>query len=410
MTARQFAELFPGLKSPDAAAGAKAVYFDNAATSQRPAEVTDAMADASLHSNANIHRAVHSLAAKATDLYEASRDAAREFLNAASRQEIIFTSGATAAINLVAYSFSEQFIREGDEIITGEAEHHSNLVPWQIAAKRKGAIIKYLRCRQDGRYSPDDLAGMLTPRTKIVCIGHASNVLGILNPVREIVQICHSRGIIVLVDGAQGAVHSKVDVQSLGCDFYAFSAHKLYGPTGVGVLCGRKELLEQMPPWQSGGEMVGAVSLESTTFAPLPAKFEAGTQNFNAVAALAPALKIAAKSLDDKELNEEFEETRRYLYDALIKIDGLHLYGQTDNMEEKLPVFSFTIDGVHHEDVAILLDKMGVAVRSGQMCAEPLMTHFGVTGMLRASLLPYNTKEEAAYFVKCLEKAVKMLK
>jgi len=388
------------------------IYFDNAATSARPQVVIDALVEASTRCNANIHRAVHSLSVCATDLYEKSRDAARSFLNAASREEIIFTSGTTAAINLVAYSFCEQFVRPGDEIIVGEAEHHSNLVPWQMAASRHRAKVVWLRVKEGGRYDAADLEELISDKTRIVCVGHASNVLGIINPIAEFARICHNHNVPILVDGAQGAVHTRVDVQALDCDFYAFSAHKLYGPTGVGVLYGKKKWLEQMPPFMYGGEMVGTVSLEHTTFAPLPLKFEAGTQNFNAAAALSPALEYATKVFDDKALNDEFEATCSWLYDALVNFDGLHLYGICADhfTKDRLPVFSFTIDGVHHEDVAILLDKMGVAVRSGQMCAEPLMTHFGVTGMVRASLLPYNTLSQAQRFVECLSKAVGMLR
>ena len=406
MTVEQFREKFPILGMKDAK-GNPLVYLDNAATSQRPLEVVQAQQQAALEYNANIHRAVHSLSSKATDAYEASRDAAKSFLNAAFREEIIFTSGDTAAINLAARSFGEAFIREGDEIIIGEAEHHSNIVPWQQTAARQKARVVALRCEDDGSYSLERLKGLITEKTRIVCLAHASNVLGIVNDIRVVADICHAAGVPILVDGAQGAAHCPVDVQALGCDFYTFSAHKIYGPTGVGVLYGRKELLEQMPPFMSGGEMVGTVTLEKTTFAPLPMKFEAGTQNFNSVAALKPALEFARRTMEDEHLGESLEDTAQWLQDALMRIEGLRLYGTKG---QKLPVFSFTIEGVHHEDLSLLLDKMGVAVRSGQMCAEPLMNRFGVSGMLRASLLPYNTREEAEYFVKALLRAVKMLK
>jgi len=408
MNSAQFIELFPILGQR--IGGRKLVYFDNAATSQRPQSVVDRMNEVNLTANANIHRAVHTLAAKATDAYEASRDAAQKFLNAPSRKEIIFTSGATSAINLVAHSFSERFIGEGDEIIVGEAEHHSNIVPWQQAAKRRKAQVVYLRMDADGLYNIDDLETLITPKTRIVCIAHASNVLGVVNPIAKAAAICHAHGVPILVDGAQGVVHTKVDVQELGCDFYAFSAHKVYGPTGVGVLWGRSELLEKMPPFMCGGEMVGTVSLEGTTFAPLPMKFEAGTQNFANVAALKTALEIADNVLKDNELNNELEAVSEYIADHLERIEGLHLYGASLKGRQRFPIFSFTVDGAHHEDLAILLDKMGIAVRSGQMCAEPLMNHFGVTGMLRASLLPYNTMEEAEYFIQSLKKAIEMLR
>lgn len=410
MKAEDLRKYFPILE--DKVYGKSLIYFDNGATSQRPLSVVQAMEDMNLHHNANIHRAVHSLSSDATAAYEKARDAVKAFINAPAREEIIFTSGTTASINLVAYSFGEKFLKEGDEIILGENEHHSNIVPWQLLAERKSLKIKYLTTKNKGSYLPENLKSLLSPRTRLVCFNHASNVLGILNPVKEMVRICHEASVPVLVDGAQGAVHTKVDVQDLGCDFYAFSAHKIFGPTGVGVLYGRKELLEQMPPFLCGGEMVGTVTLDGTTYAPLPMKFEAGTQNFANVAALPQALELATMVLSDRELNEEMEQTKRYLYDALKAVPGLHLYGdpQEGEWERKLPIFSFTIDGVHHEDLAILLDKMGVAVRSGQMCAEPLMTACDTTGMLRVSLLQYNTLSEAQSFMKCLGKAVSMLK
>jgi len=404
MTAAELRSYFPILD------GRGIVYFDNAATAQRPLSVVEFMSKANLEHNANIHRAVHTLSAEATDAYEAARKAVVDFIGAASREEVVFTSGATAALNTVAYSFGEKFVGEGDEIIVGVAEHHSNLVPWQLLAERKGATVKYLGITPDGRYAPSELDALITPKTKIVCLTHASNVLGVVNPVEELAKIAHRHNVPILIDGSQGIVHKRVNVKALGCDFYAFSAHKLYGPTGVGVLYGKKEWLEKMPPFLSGGEMVGTVTLQGTTFAPLPAKFEAGTQNFINAAAIKPALELAAKILDDRELNEEQERVKKYIMTELDKIEGLRLYGNPGDGADKLPVFSFTIDGVHHEDLAILLDKMGVAVRSGQMCAEPLMTLCGTTGMLRASLLPYNTMAEAEKFITSLHRAVKMLK
>lgn len=411
MRTQQFIELFPILCGTEVN-GRPLVYLDNAATSQRPAAVVDKMSQMCLQGNANIHRAVHTLSSIATDAYEESRETARRFLNAASKEEIIFTSGTTAAINLVAYSFTERYVKAGDEIIVGEAEHHSNFVPWQLAAKGKGAKVVYLPMGDDGLYDLSELDSLINASTRLVCIGHASNVLGIVNPVREFASVCHAHGVPVLVDGAQGAAHQAVDVQDMDCDFYAFSAHKLFGPTGVGVLYGKRKYLEEMPPFMSGGEMVGTVSLEHTDFAALPYKFEAGTQNFNSVAALKPALELMESVLADKELRAEFETTKVWLYNALTAIPGLTMYGTVGDvpMECKLPVFSFTVEGEHHEDLAILLDKMGVAVRSGQMCAEPLMNHFGVTGMVRVSLMPYNTLQEAEYFVECLNRAIRMLK
>ena len=389
--------------------GKNLVYFDNAATSQRPQSVLDMWTRISAETNANIHRAVHHLADETTQAYEQARDVVKEFLNAEKREEIIFTSGTTAAINLVAFSFGEAFIKEGDEIVVTEAEHHSNIVPWQMLCKRKGAVLKVLPVDETGHLMVEKLDEILSDRTKIMAFTHISNVLGIINPVKEIIAKCHSKGIKVLVDGAQGSVHCKVDVQDLDCDFYVFSGHKLYAATGTGVLYGKKELLDAMPPYMGGGEMVGTVTFAETTYAPLPMKFEAGTQNFASTATFKPAIEFA-NLLNDKELVEEIDKIRDYLLEKLTSDSRIRLYGvPRGTNEEKIPLFSFTVEGVHHEDLALILDKMGVAVRSGQMCAEPLMTRFGVTGMLRASLAPYNTMQEAEYFVKCLNRAIDML-
>ena len=389
--------------------GKNLVYFDNAATSQRPQSVLDMWTRISAETNANIHRAVHHLADETTQAYEQARDVVKEFLNAEKREEIIFTSGTTAAINLVAFSFGEAFIKEGDEIVVTEAEHHSNIVPWQMLCKRKGAVLKVLPVDETGHLMVEKLDEILSDRTKIMAFTHISNVLGITNPVKEIIAKCHSKGIKVLVDGAQGSVHCKVDVQDLDCDFYVFSGHKLYAATGTGVLYGKKELLDAMPPYMGGGEMVGTVTFAETTYAPLPMKFEAGTQNFASTATFKPAIEFA-NLLNDKELVEEIDKIRDYLLEKLTSDSRIRLYGvPRGTNEEKIPLFSFTVEGVHHEDLALILDKMGVAVRSGQMCAEPLMTRFGVTGMLRASLAPYNTMQEAEYFVKCLNRAIDML-
>jgi cysteine desulfurase/selenocysteine lyase len=352
---------------------------------------------------------VHRLADEATQAYEGARDAVREFINAEFREEVIMTSGTTASINLVAFSFGEAFVSEGDEVIVSAVEHHSNIVPWQLMCERKGAVLKVLPVDDDGHLMVEKLPDLLTDRTKIVSISHISNVLGVLNPVKDIINICHSRGIPVLVDGAQGIVHCKVDVQDLDCDFYAFSGHKLYAATGTGVLYGKKKWLDAMPPYMGGGEMVGTVTFEKTTYAPLPMKFEAGTQNFASAATLKPAIEVANK-LNDNKLVENLDSIRDYLLDYFRKDERIRLYGvPRGTNEEKIPLFSFSVKGVHHEDLALILDKMGVAVRSGQMCAEPLMDRFGVTGMLRVSFAPYNTLEEAEYFVKCLNKAIEML-
>ena len=399
--------LFPALSRK--VHGKDLVYFDNAATSQRSQEVIDVWNRISIESNANIHRAVHRLADEATQAYEASRDAVKEFINAGLREEIVFTSGATAAVNLVAFSFGEAFVKEGDEVIVTEAEHHSNIVPWQMMCQRKGAVLKVLPVDESGHLMVDKLDDLLSEKTRIMAVTQISNVLGIINPVKEIIGKCHSRGVAVLVDGAQGVVHCKVDVQDLDCDFYVFSGHKMYAATGTGVLYGKKKWLEAMPPYMGGGEMVGTVTFAQTTYAPLPMKFEAGTQNFASTATLKPAVEFF-NLLNNNELKQYEANIRDYLLDVLLHDKRIRLYGvPRGTNDEKIPLFSFTVAGVHHEDLALILDKMGIAVRSGQMCAEPLMDRFGVTGMLRVSLAPYNTMEEAEYFVKCLNKAIDML-
>ena len=389
--------------------GKDLVYFDNAATSQRVQSVIDEWNRINAESNANIHRAVHRLADEATQAYEQARDAVKDFLNAAAREEVVFTSGTTAAVNLVAFSYGETFVSEGDEIIVTEAEHHSNIVPWQMMCRRKGAVLKVLPVDESGHLELDKLDDLISPKTKMMAVTHISNVLGIVNPVKDIISKCHERGVPVLVDGAQGAVHCKVDVQDLDCDFYVFSGHKLYAATGTGVLYGKKRWLDAMPPYMGGGEMVGTVTFEETTYAPLPMKFEAGTQNFASAATLKQAIEFI-NLLNDSKLEEYFNAVRDYLLDAFMSDGRIRLYGvPCGTNDEKIPLFSFTVDGVHHEDLALILDKMGIAVRSGQMCAEPLMDRYGVTGMLRVSVAPYNTMEEAVYFVKCLNKAIDML-
>ena len=387
--------------------GRPLVYLDNAATAQRPRSVVDCWTSLVSGANGNIHRAVHRLAGLATDAYEDTRRAVQAFLNASSPEEIVFTSGATAAVNLVAFSFGEAFVKEGDEILVSVAEHHSNIVPWQLLCERKIARLKVLDIHENGALAVESLEKQLSPRTKIVAITHISNVLGLVNPVREIVSICHQKGIPVLVDGAQGIVHEKVDVRALDCDFYVFSGHKLYAATGTGVLYGKRKWLEAMPPYMGGGEMIEHVSFEKTTFAPLPEKFEAGTQNFNAVPTLVPAMAFAKACREDETLQKQQRAILEYVYGQLTQNELLTLYGRP--IESKVPLFSFAVKGAHHEDLALILDKMGIAVRSGQMCAEPLMDRLGVTGLLRASFAPYNTMEEAEYFIKSLNKAVHML-
>lgn len=407
MDIQHIRNMFPSLSRK--VYGKDLVYFDNAATSQRVQTVLDEWNRISSESNANIHRAVHRLADEATQAYEGARDAVKEFLNAAGREEIIFTSGTTAAVNLVAFCYGEAFVKNGDEVIVTEAEHHSNIVPWQMMCKRKGAVLKVLPVDDSGHLMIEKLDEIITERTKIMAVTHISNVLGLINPVKEIIEKCHSRGVPVLVDGAQGAVHCKIDVQEMDCDFYVFSGHKLYAATGTGVLYGKRKWLDAMPPYMGGGEMVGTVSFKETTYAPLPMKYEAGTQNFASAATLKPALEFI-NLLNDNELIKYNDKIKDYLLDYFNNDPRIRLYGvPRGTSEEKIPLFSFTVQGVHHEDLALILDKMGVAVRSGQMCAEPVMDRFGVTGMLRASLAPYNTMEEAEYFVKCLNKAIDML-
>lgn len=407
MKINEIRSMFPGLSRK--VYGKDLVYLDNAATSQRGQSVIDLWNELTIHSNANIHRAVHRLADEATQAYEGARDAVCSFLNAEYREEIIFTSGTTASINLVAFSFGEAFVREGDEIIVTEAEHHSDIVPWQMMCDRKGAVLKVLPVDDNGRLMVEKLDEMLSSRTRLMAVSHVSNVLGLVNPVKEIASKCHSVGASVLVDGAQGAVHCRVDVRDLDCDFYVLSGHKLYAATGTGVLYGKKKLLQAMPPYMGGGEMVGTVTFEKTTYAPLPMKFEAGTQNFNSAATLKPAIELV-NLLNDNELIKNNQKITEYILTQLAEDKRITLYGvPRGTEEEKISLFSFTVEGVHHEDLALILDKMGIAVRSGQMCAEPLMTRFGVTGMLRASFAPYNTLEEAEYFIKCLNKAINML-
>lgn len=388
--------------------GKQLIYFDNAATSQRPQSVLDLWNRLSTQSNANIHRGIHRLSEEATAEYENTRDYVRQFLNAQHREEIVFTSGTTAAINLVAFSFGEAFVGEGDEVIVSEVEHHSDIVPWQMMCQRKKAVLKVLKVDDSGHLMVDSLNSMITDRTKIVAVTQISNVLGIVNPIDRIVEICHSKGVPVLIDGAQGIVHHGMDVTKTDCDFYAFSGHKIYAATGVGVLYGKKKWLDKMPPYMGGGEMIATVKFSGTTYAPLPEKFEAGTQNFTGVPTLRPAIEMALM-MRDESLTKYCDGVKEYLMEELLKDERITLYGVPSSMEEKIPLFSISVKGAHHEDLALILDKMGIAARSGQMCAEPCMDRFGVTGMLRLSLAPYNTMEEAEYFIKSLDKAVKML-
>jgi len=407
MKPEEIRSLFPALTQT--VYGKPLVYLDNAATAQRPASVLEKERALASTANANIHRAVHKLAVDATEEYERTRDIVKVFLNAGSREEIVFTSGTTMSINLVASCFGEAFVQEGDEIIVSVAEHHSNIVPWQLLCQRKKATLKVLDIDEFGGLQVDTLEKLISQRTKIIAISHISNVLGLVNPVREIIRIAHGHDIPVLVDGAQGSVHEEVDVQEMDCDFYAFSGHKVYGATGTGVLYGKKKWLDAMPPYMGGGEMIETVRFSGTTFAPVPGKFEAGTQNFNAVPTLQEALRLARQFQQDPEVAQNEWAITHYLMETLSADSRIRMVGVPRGTQVKIPLFSFSVEGVHHEDLALILDKMGVAVRSGQMCAEPLMDRCGVTGMLRASFAPYNTLEEAETFVKCLNKAISML-
>lgn len=407
MTVDELRQNFPQLS--EKVYGKQLVYLDNAATSLRPLSVIDKWTGLSSRYNANLHRAVHHIAAVATEEFESARDFVKEQINASCREEIIFTSGTTQSINLVAFSFGEKFIGEGDEIIVTEVEHHSDIVPWQMLCERKNAVLKHVSVDESGHLDINELESLITERTKLVCVAHISNVLGLVNPVKEIVNICHSRGCKVLADGAQGIVHASVDVSDLGCDFYVFSGHKIYSAPGVGILYGKKDLLNQMPPYMGGGEMIDTVRWSGTTYAPLPRKFEAGTQNMAGVPTLIPAFEMAAQ-MRSEAVVKQADDVKEYVYGELMDIPGLRLFGIPRTMDEKIGLFSFVVEGAHHEDLALILDKMGVAVRSGQMCAEPLMDRYGVTGMLRASFAPYNTMEEAEYFIKSLKRAIEMLK
>lgn len=388
--------------------GKSLVYLDNAATSLRPSSVINHWTRSASFKTANLHRAVHHIAAEATEDYENARSFVASCLNAESPDEIVFTSGATAALNLVAFCFGEAFISEGDEIIIAQSEHHSDIVPWQMLCRRKASKIKVWEVDEQGHLSLEQLENLITERTKIVCVAHISNVLGLVNPIKEIANICHSKNCVLLCDGAQGMVHQRVDVRELGCDFYLFSGHKLYAAPGTGVLYGRRELLEQMPPYMGGGEMIETVKWSGSTYAPLPRKYEAGTQNISGTPTLSDALALA-REMDTPEINANLLEIRDFVLNKLLSDPRIRLYGLPRDGVEKIPLFSFSVEHCHHEDLALILDKMGVAVRSGQMCAEPLMDRFGVTGMLRASFAPYNTMEEAEYFIESLNKAIKML-
>ena len=384
------------------------VYLDNAATTQKPRCVVEAMMEEYYNVNANVHRGVHFLSQKATDLHEQARETVRDFINARTSSEIIFTRGTTESINLLAYSFGDAFMQEGDEVLISEMEHHSNIVPWQILSERKGLKIKVIPITDDGQIDISTYRSILEQSTKIrlVCVTHVSNVLGTVNPIKEIISMAHEQGIPVLVDGAQSTPHFKVDVQELDCDFFAFSGHKIYGPTGVGVLYGKEKYLEQMPPYQGGGEMIQKVSFEKTTFNQLPYKFEAGTPDYVGTHALATAINYVDHIGMNQILKHE-QELTAYALQQLRTIDNMQIYGHpVGNAGDA--VISFNIKGIHHLDLGTLLDRLGIAVRTGHHCAEPLIHRLGIEGTVRASFALYNTKEEVDALVQGIQRVVKM--
>ena len=394
--------------------GRPLVYLDNAATTQKPLCVLDAMREEYLNVNANVHRGVHYLSQQATDLHEAARETVRAFINARKTEEIVFTRGTTEAINLVASSFCESQMKAGDEVVVTDMEHHSNIVPWQLQAEKRGIVVKHLPITDDGfLVGCDSVATHLTERTKLLSIAHVSNVLGTINPVKQLVKLAHERGIPVLVDGAQSTPHMKVDVQDLGCDFFAFSGHKMYGPTGIGVLYGKEEWLEKLPPYQGGGEMIDKVTWEKTTFERLPFKFEAGTPDYVATHGLATAINyLCSVGLDSIEAHEK--ELTRYCLEQMQTIPNIHIYGPKYTAEPsplctfKDAVVSFNVGDIHHLDMGTLLDRLGIAVRTGHHCAHPLMDRLGVTGTVRASFALYNTKEEVDTLVAGIHRVSKM--
>ena len=389
------------------------VYLDNAATTQKPLMVLDAMRDEYLNVNANVHRGVHYLSQQATDLHEAAREKVRSFINARKIEEIVFTRGTTEAINLVASSFCESQMQKGDEVIVTEMEHHSNIVSWQLQAMKRGIVVKHLPITDDGILCLDQLESLITDKTKIISVAHVSNVLGTINPVEEIIKIAHAHGIPVLVDGAQSAPHFKVDVQAMDCDFFAFSGHKMYGPTGIGVLYGKEEWLEKLPPYQGGGEMIDKVTWEKTTFERLPFKFEAGTPDYVATHGLAKAIEYI-ESIGFDAIQQHEQSLTRYCMEQLMTIDGMKIYGpqlSTINCQlstVKDAVVSFNVGKIHHLDMGTLLDRLGIAVRTGHHCAQPLMDRLGISGTVRASFALYNTKEEIDTLVAGIRRVAQM--
>ena len=380
------------------------IYLDNAATTQKPLCVLDAMRHEYLNANANVHRGVHYLSQQATELHEAARETVRRFINAGKTEEVIFTRGTTESINLVASSFCEEFMEEGDEIIVSVMEHHSNIVPWQLQAARRGVAVRVIPMNDEGELDMEAYAGMFTERTRIVSVAHVSNVLGTVNPVREMIRIAHSHGVPVLVDGAQSTPHFKVDVQELDCDFFAFSGHKIYGPTGIGVLYGKEKWLDRMPPYQGGGEMIESVTFEKTVFQSLPFKFEAGTPDYIATHGLAVALDYV-NDIGLENISSHERELTSYCMEQMRSIDGIALFGTS---EHKDAVVSFLVGDIHHLDMGTLLDRLGIAVRTGHHCAQPVMQRYGIQGAVRASFAMYNTREEIDALVEGVRRVSRM--
>ena len=380
------------------------VYLDNAATTQKPRAVVEAMTEEYYSVNANVHRGVHYLSQQATELHEQARGNVQKFINARSEAEIIFTRGTTESLNLVAFSFGEAFLKEGDEVLVSVMEHHSNIVPWQMLRERKGIVLKVIPMTDEGEIDLETYKSLFSPRTRLVCIAHVSNVLGTVNPVKEMAAIAHAHGAKVLVDGAQSVPHRRVDVQDIGCDFLTFSGHKIYGPTGIGVLYGREELLEKMPPYQGGGEMIARVSFEKTTYERLPFKFEAGTPDFVGSHALAVALDYVRGIGQDIIAAHEADLTR-YAMEQMSRIPGMKIYGTA---REKDAVISFNVGDIHPLDLGTLLDRLGIAIRTGHHCAQPLMARCGVESMARASFALYNTRAEVDALVAGIDRVRKM--
>ena len=383
------------------------VYLDNAATTQKPLCVLDAMRDEYLNENANVHRGVHYLSVQATELHEQARETVRRFLNAKSTSEIVFTRGTTEGLNLIASTFTEAMMEPGDEVIVSTMEHHSNIVPWQLAARRKGIRLRVIPMTDDGVLDMEAYDNLFNEKTRIVSVAHVSNVLGTINPIEDIVRIAHDNGVPCVVDGAQSAPHMKVDVQKLGCDFYVCSGHKMYGPTGIGVLYGKEEWLDRLPPYQGGGEMIDHVSFEKTTFEKPPLKFEAGTPDYIASHGLAVAIDYMERfGMDNIERHER--ELTAYALQRLSAIDGMHIYGPHDQLHSHDAVVSFNVGNIHHMDMGTLLDQLGIAVRTGHHCAQPLMDRLGVLGTVRASFALYNTKHEIDVLAEGIERVSKM--